>query len=62
MSLDWLETYLEQNPGAVQHEIVKGEIVFTAPTQELQTFLLKHIKTEGAYGDPSNMIRREPGQ
>jgi hypothetical protein len=62
MDLDWLETLLEQNPEAVRHETVNGEIVFTATTQELQTFLLKHVRTDGAYGDPSNMVRREAGR
>ena len=58
MSMNWLRKLLEQNPGAVRHEMVGGDVVLTAATEELQRFLLRHVRTEAAFDDPSDMIRR----
>jgi hypothetical protein len=38
----WLQTYLTENPSAIQHaEFDKGKLI-TAPTAELQAFLVEH--------------------
>ena len=58
MSLKWLEEYLEQNPKALQHEQVEEGLVLTASTQDLQSFLIEHLGTEGAFDDPTDMRRR----
>lgn len=54
---DWLKKHFEENPNALAHELVRGDVVLTAPTTELQTFWLKHSETEGAFGDASDMKR-----
>jgi len=47
---EWLGDYLEEYPDAVQQEFLKNDmIVLTDSTQELQKFLLKHIKTKDAF-------------
>lgn len=55
---DWLERFLAAHPEALSHETIDGDIVLTAPTGELQAFWLKHLGTEGAFGDASEMTRR----
>ena len=55
--LDWLERYIATNPDAIRHEKIDDEIILTASTKELQSFWLKHLDTEGAFGDPSDMRR-----
>lgn len=56
---DWLKKLLAEQPGAIQHEKIDNEILFTAPTKDLQAFLIKHLHDEGAFGEPSNMKRLE---
>jgi len=56
----WLEKCLKRNPAAIRHERIKGSIMLTASTAELQEFLIKHSKTEGAFGTGLNM-KRHPG-
>lgn len=49
---DWLEKLLKQEPQAIRHRESDDEgLVLTASTQELQAFVLKHVNTEGAWGD-----------
>lgn len=55
----WIEKYLAENPSAIRHEKVDGEIVLTAPTKDLQAFWLKHLDTEDAFGDPTKMKRSQ---
>jgi len=67
MDPDWLENHLKQNPKAIQHEILSDRILlpsilFTSSTKELQTFLLKHVKTKGAFTQPIEMMRQEIGK
>ena len=54
----WLKRFLAENPQAVKHEIVDGDILFTASPHELQQFLLAHVKTEGAFTDPTELVRQ----
>lgn len=50
---DWLEKYLENNPGALAHHAEEKRLLLTASTKELQSFALKHsselFKTPGEY-------------
>ena len=62
IELDWLKELLKKNPKAIQHEQINDMddlIVLTASTRELQTFFVKHAKTEGAFGKPSEMTRKK---
>jgi hypothetical protein len=61
---DWLKELLEEDPGAIRHEVMEDDDagpILTASTQELQAFWLKHLTTEDAFGDYSDMKRLEPG-
>lgn len=63
----WLGNLIEKNPRAIRHIIVPyeaqaekgsgGGLILTADTAELQKFILKHLKTEGAWVEPLIMKR-----
>lgn len=40
--LGWLDTFLTEQPGALQHTTYNGQRLITATTDELQAFLLEH--------------------
>lgn len=52
---DWLEKFLEQEPGALAHYKGNGPLLLTASTAELQQFVLKHPEV---FGKPSEMTRK----
>lgn len=58
----WLKTFLEKNPAAIRHEKVNNEILLAASALELQKFLLTHLKTKGAFSEPTELKRKEGGQ
>jgi hypothetical protein len=68
LDFDWLKQLVEKDPKAIRHIIVPkklgedgdGDLVLTADTAELQAFLLKHEKTEGAFGKGGVMKRWKP--
>jgi hypothetical protein len=56
LNYGWLSELLAADPKAVRHVVIKTgdhpedrRIVLTADTAELQQFVLKHLKTEGAW-------------
>ena len=62
----WLTKLIEKEPRAIRHIIVTNEAGFeggggyltlTADTAELQKFILKHLKTKEAWGEPLVMKR-----
>jgi len=62
MDYDWLDKLIEQNPNAVRHHLIvtsedakNAQIVLTADTAELQSFILKYLKTEEAWKDPFDL-------
>ncbi len=55
---DKLKTYLEANPTAVRHETAEGGLVFTAPTKELQAFVIKSESIDGLWDDGKPLPRR----
>jgi hypothetical protein len=65
LDYDWLTKLVATNPTAIRHIIVPnklgesgdGLVVLTADTAELQRFILKHEKTDGAFGEPSELNR-----
>ncbi len=54
----WIKKFLQDHPDAIRHEEVNDDILLTAKPKELQAFLIKHEKTEGAFGEFSNFIRK----
>ncbi len=55
----WAKDYLKAHPDAVRHEKVDhDEIVLTAPTKELQAFVLKHEKDADAFATLDPMTRK----
>jgi hypothetical protein len=59
---EWLKEHLNKNPAAIQHAKVNDDIILTASTAQLQEFLLDHLKTEGAFSQPTRFKRRKGGQ
>ena len=64
MNPDWIKRFLQKNPDAIKHEKVdfniamSDNILLTAQPKELQAFLIKHEKTQDAWGGCSNLMRR----
>jgi hypothetical protein len=62
LDVTWLEQFLRKNPKALKHERTEDGILLTASTAELQAFILKHLKTKGAFQDSIDFERRGDGQ
>lgn len=58
-SEEWLKGYLEKNPAALKHEIVDKDVVLTASTKQLQSFLLSHVNTKEAFAQPVQYVRKK---
>lgn len=54
---DWMKEYLKENPTAISYQIFNNNVVLTAQTEELQTFLISHIRTKDAFESPSEMTQ-----
>jgi len=58
---DWLQTLLDRDPQLLQHMMLEDKndkrVVLTAPTSELQAFLVKHLATQAAWKDPFELKR-----
>ncbi|MFZ2653411.1 MAG: hypothetical protein WAX69_00715 [Victivallales bacterium] len=55
---DKLKEIIRQDPKAVKHEKLgenDDKDIFTAPTEELQSFIMKNIDTAEFFADPSNL-------
>jgi len=63
LSLEWLGKLLEKDPKAIQHHLYGTNkddfFVLTAPTKELQNFVLKHMATKEAFLEPINLKRKQ---
>lgn len=55
----WLEEFLKKNPAALKHEIVDSDVVLTASTRELQSFVLRHVNTKEAFADSVDYVRKK---
>jgi hypothetical protein len=55
----WLKGFIEKNPAAIRHEIVDKDVVLTASTKELQSFVLRHLNTRAAFTDPVDYERKK---
>ena len=58
MNYQWIVALLDKDPTALRHHVIKKgekiedrELVLTAPTEELQQFIIKHLSTEAAWND-----------
>ena len=58
----WLKEYVAQNPSAIRHEKVGGEIVLTSSPKETQKFLLTHLTTREAFSTPTELTLRGGAQ
>jgi hypothetical protein len=54
---DWLQKYLEKNPGALAHHMEGNGIILTADTRDLQKFVLKHVGTNELFKEYGEMVR-----
>ncbi|MDI6784878.1 MAG: hypothetical protein QME64_12400, partial [bacterium] len=53
LNLDWVKNQIDQKKIKIQHEIVNDIVVLTAPTKELQKFILKYADDTAAFEIPS---------
>ena len=59
MSPDWLQRILKENPDAVSHmNLDDKSVLLTAPTKELQTFVIKYVKTKEAWIEGESLTRQ----
>jgi hypothetical protein len=54
----WLKDFLAENPDAMRHASVGGQIVLTSSPKETQKFLLAHLNTRGAFSQPAELVRK----
>ena len=60
MNLDWLRDYLEEHPSALLHTMLADDqVLVIASTDELQAFVIEHLKTEGAFDEPEIFQRMD---
>jgi hypothetical protein len=63
MDGDWLKQLSDRNQLDLAHErIADGDIVLTAPTSELQAFVVKHSDDKKLFGDADVFHRLKPGE
>ncbi len=56
LNYDWIKVFLRLYPDAIGHEKVGTDIILTAETKELQTFLVKHKKD--AFEESIQMLKK----
>jgi hypothetical protein len=56
MEPSWLKDHLAENPSAIKHEKIGGEIVLTSSPKETQKFLIAHLNTPGAFSQPAEFV------
>jgi len=63
LDLKWLREFLGKNPRAIRHHKIgegdEAQIVLIVSPPELREFVEKHLKTEGAFGEPINLKRKQ---
>ena len=57
MDYGWLQDHLKANPESIAHEVVNHRIILTASTADLQAFILRHVRTEGAFEEAEELSR-----
>ncbi len=56
---DWLEGMIDKNKVNIAHVRLEDRIVLTAPTHELQKFVLKYAEDTDAFPEPEEMHRKK---
>ena len=56
-NFDWLKKFLEAHPAALAHRTEHDTILLTAPTAELQKFVMEHLGTNELFQEPGELIR-----
>lgn len=51
---------LKDDPTLLKHELVYDDIVLTAPTEQLQKFVVEYADVKDVFGDATEMTRLEP--
>jgi len=59
LASDWIEKFLRKDPRALSHEFVGKDLWLTAPPKQLQSFLLQHLNTKGAFAEPFDYLRKQ---
>jgi hypothetical protein len=57
----WLKDFLAENPDAIRHEKINGEIVLTSSPKETQKFVLANMTTRGAFSATTELARKRGG-
>jgi hypothetical protein len=58
LDYDWLKALLATQPGALDHEVVEGDIVLTASTEDLQRFILRYGDDPKAFSAKSTWKKK----
>ena len=63
LDLKWLREFVGTHPKAIGHQKIgdgdEAQIVLTASTPELRKFVEQHLRTEGAFGEPIHLKRKQ---
>jgi hypothetical protein len=54
-----IEELLTEDPNAVKHMTIGERLVLTAPTRDLQAFVLKHVDSDELFTDEITLIRKK---
>jgi hypothetical protein len=55
----WLKDLLAENPEAINHEKINGEIVLSSSPKDMQKFLLANLNTREAFSKPFELTRKK---
>ena len=58
----WVADYLSENPDALRHEKIAGDLLLTSSPKEMQKFLLAHLTTRGAFSKPTELMLKRGAQ
>lgn len=56
---NWLQLQLKQNPKAIRHTVMDGEILLADGPKNLQKFIAANLTTPGAFSPPARVVRKE---
>lgn len=60
MSPEAVSRILKDDPELLKHELIDDDMVLTAPTEQLQKFVVEYADVEDVFGDATDMTRLEP--
>ncbi len=62
LELRWVKDLLADNPEAIRHEKINGEIILTSQPKETQKFLLANLNAKEAFSEPLELTRKKGTQ